>query len=330
MKFLKILTYIIPILILLWILYLNYLPFGYSYKKVLDVGRNDHRSDIVFLEGGGEKQKHNGETFRFIDNIAYIVYKPKVILKNPTLNLTLDGDNLYFHEKPDIDFKWDKKWDNQNILDNFYGVVMNDKAKEKDSFKRDCLYLDGKRRYVLSGSVDEYNKGPFAIYLEWIPEKGERAQQILGKYNWEIFQNEENITFQIGKTEPEGSFFSLSYNIDSSFFNEKHSLLAIYNPGENGYIEMFVDDIFVGREYIGEEIISPTYGERKLTLGWSAHGDGKYPMFQGSICNLNFAYKELESKKTNKLKINIKNKQNIKIPIIGEGNLKKVIFEVKQ
>lgn len=196
-----------------------------------------------------------------------------------------------------------------------------------------CLYLDGQSKLVLPDSADDFEIGPFAFYVEWIPEKMEDNQQIIGHYNWEIHQNKDNVQFFIGRmNEKDGAFYSINHEIDNSFFNQKHHLIAIYNPASNknpnGYMELFIDDIFITRKYFADEIIWTDYS-RDMSIGNTSHSGGKLIYFQGSICQINFVYFRLEPQTVTFWKFPAQG-DHIRIPLWGNGKLDKINIKIKQ
>lgn len=446
--FLTFLSYFIPIAIILLILYVNYLPFGYTDERTIEVGSKNDTSGVFFLEQTpslGSRQTIDGHTFRFVDGVIYAIYKPKVILKDANIEVKVEGENVYFPTPPSLDFLWDYDWKGENFTDfeiiapastyeqflegeeskemdfeddtfailfnwtanqevilangdisliqdatnitlkvenheiiynlpdyflenehtallgfankNLYFFVneefvekkeiVNEKVfedievlngvflknyekeiKERIELKENCVYFDGYTRLVLPQSQDLFEKGPFAIYIEWIPEKVENSQQLMGHHNWEIYQSTNKVTFQIGRTQETESIYSIAHNIDNNFFNQKHTLLAIYNP--DTHIELFIDDVSFGKVFFEEpRTLKPDYAN-DLSLGWSSHNYQNLPKFQGSICNARFSYKELKSKEQKSTKFEIENQQEIKIPIFGKGELKKVSIHVKK
>ena len=122
------------------------------------------------------------------------------------------------------------------------------------------------------------------VFVSWIPEDDNNSfQQIVGHYNWEILQYKDRVRFVVGRmNDNTGPFYSLNYFFTEDFFNKSHSALAIYNPGENGYIELFIDGNFAGRVYIGKDRIYSNYGEKTpLGFGKSEHGVAEY--FKGCV-----------------------------------------------
>lgn len=201
--------------------------------------------------------------------------------------------------------------------------------------KNNCAYFDGKTKLILPDTADQFEKGPFAIYLKWIPEKKEDRQELIGHYNWEIYQNKENVRFQVGRMATStGPFYNLEHELENEYLYKEQSLLAIYNPSNSedkeGYIELFVNNNFAGRQNFKNEFIWNDYNQEKdLSLGWSPHNYRKNPYLKGSICEAKFIYKELEPKKIKSQEF-ISNKEIIKMPIGGNGILKEVKIEIKQ
>jgi hypothetical protein len=150
-----------------------------------------------------------------------------------------------------------------------------------------CMYFDGKSRLELPNSADQFEEGPFTVYVEWKPENStDNFQQIVGHYNWELLQNKESVSFQVGRMDDaQGLFYSVFYPITdpATFFNTKHSALAVYSPSDtNGYIDLFVDNNFVGRSYFATSTIWTNYnGTKNLTFGMSEHGAANY--FSGCL-----------------------------------------------
>lgn len=448
--FLTFLSYFIPIAIILLILYLNYLPFGFSDERTIDVGSKDDTKGVFFLEENqnlGARQTTNRQTFRFVDGVVYAVYKPRVVLKDADIEVRIEGENVYFPTPPSLDFLWDYDWKGDNFTDfeiiapastyeqflegekreerDFEGVnyavlfewmaqeevilaqgdilltqdsksivlkienqeivyelpdyflenehtallgFANDSAyffvngefiekkeleneksfevfnavyiqntkegiKERIELKDGCIYFDGHTRLVLPESQDLFEEGPFAIYVEWIPEKKEDFQQIIGHQNWEIYQNNDNISFQIGRTTKTESYYSTKYLVDEDFFGQKHSLLALYNPSINGdgYIKIFVNSEFAAKIDIEDEEIKTQDAGLDLSLGWSRHSYGQLPHFAGSICNAKFSYKELQPQKQNSITFKTKeHSEEIKIPFWGYGDLKTVKINIEK
>ncbi len=447
-KILKTLAYSIPIGIVLFILYANFLPFGYSDHQIIEVGKDGDTSGRFYLEENSalsSRQKLNDRYFRYLDGIAYVVYNPRVILTDAKVEATIKGEDVYFATQPDLDFEWDYEWDIDNISDfeiegpspdsvyfqfingervstldtsktfamffdwdaslseilaegslsltqdartmtlsfddkeivydipdyflgkahtalvgfngeDIYFFVnkefvgkkphtggfrsikiregafikpYNPEIKETIAEREGCMYFDGETRLILPDSTDRFEEGPFAIYVEWIPEKMEDRQQLIGHFNWEVYQEKDSVRFTIGRTTETESFHRVSYDIDEDFFNKKHSLLAIYNPSKNntkeGYIDLFVNNAFAGRESFGNEIINPNYERSGLRMGNSSHGDA--PKLEGSICNAKFAYTELSPGYSTEIRFTT-SKGKLVLPIAGHGKIEEMEIKV--
>jgi hypothetical protein len=426
------LSYIVPLIIIAVIIYLNWLPFGYSRTFTIDVGTLDDDKGVFYVEGFGTRQMIGNEYFRGLDGVGYAVFKPIVVLKDASYIVSLKGSNVSFVSMPSIDFDWDYefnfsefdviaphtlypqfisgkegtadyskpfaivlKWratlsgtlvkgdfvlrqdtvnmileygnksisyeipefflgDIQEAVLGFTGkelylfingeivgsieasgfdeiihtgkVLEVGNVKEKIEVKDGCAYFDGETRLVLPDSSDRFEEGPFAVYLEWKPEKANDSQQLIGHYNWEIWQDINKIQFRIGRTTESNSFFNIRYNIKEDFFNKTHKLLAIYNPSDKGYIELYVNGLFIGRGHIGNNSLRKDYS-RDLSLGWTPHNYGNSPYFQGTICNVKFAYTELTSENVDTINFT-SSEQEIRIPIVGIGRLDSVKLEI--
>ncbi len=328
-NYILVLAWVLPIGILLTILYLNFLPFGYEKTLTIHAGTEGDDKGEFYLEKNsilGARQSIDGKNFRYLDGLVYAVYKPKAVLQNATIEATVEGKGVSFILPPDLEnVAWDYIWDAQTIARDF-------KTSSTIVIKDDCLYFDGNTRYELPNTADKFEDGPFAVYVEWIPEVATNSQQIVGHFNWEIAQNKDNISFQVGRMDTStGPTFKISYPINESFFNQKHILLAIYNPiGENntdGYAELFVDNIFTGKVIFGDRTILKNYGKSNLGIGWSTRNAHKNLFFKGSIYHIKLISTNLNSQLTNTWNFKFEEK-NIKIPVWGTGELYKIKIKV--
>lgn len=448
--FVKFLAYFVPILLILAVLYVNILPFGYTDVQVINVGHARDTSGRFYLEESdslGPRQMVEGDYFRIVDGIVHAVYNPSVILNNATITATLKGDDVYFLEQPSIDFEWDYDWTAENILDyfeveaphtvynqflseevekvnfnkpfaiyvewtvsesrslisggmslnqdlmhvtlEFFGetiqyklpdysigknfsalvgynqeqvylfvneefvdkkefegkfsniktigkVYQSSEVRENFEVKDGCIYFDGKTRLVFPNSSDMFEVGPFAVYVEWVPEKAEDSQQLIGHWNWEIFQNEKDAQFWIGRVYEGGPAFSKRKEIKNHLEN-KNTLLAIYNPiSDNNlesYIKIYLNGEISGKVNLKNNTIWRDYGRQDLSMGWSGPTWGppeRTPYFQGSICNIKFVYAELKPQKVNSIEF-FSSDSEIIIPIFGEGGrLKEVELKVQR
>jgi len=448
-NFLKTASYLLPVIIVASIFYINFHSFTTDEKLTLDVGNPDD-TDInsefyIAGDGLGPRQEVNGEYFRVIDGSAYAVYKPKNILRDATIEVTWEGEDLIYPEYPNIDeIEWDYEWDADNILDYFEietqlfnyedfldgiptdspdfskpfaiffeweaqeNIVLADgditleqdartitlkseqsiithtiddftigqefnatvgfdgeyiylfvgqeyinaaKAEniqivtkqngksfefEEDKFEKKlktkdgCIYFD-KTRLEFPDSKDMFEEGPWSVYVEWVPEKQENNQQIIGHYNWEMFQNANNVSFRIGDMALGGKIrHSLSYQVDPFFSNQKNSLLGIYKESiiknSPGFITMFVNNRLVGKKYFGTDSLRPDYS-RNLSLGQTFHGGARF--FEGQICSVKFSYTQPTQNYKNSLEINISEDDEITFAL-PSGKLHKLEINVIQ
>ncbi len=548
-NYILIAAWVIPAAVLLTILYLNFLPFGYQKTLTINVGaKNDDKGEfrLEMSPALGARQELDGQTFRYLDGLAYAVYEPKVVLRNATIEAELTASSgVSFILPPDLtDVKWDYDWNAQNIEQYFQAelsekqifekfqntesepiknVIINsnlkgidcsavgkrnglcaqlpyeendeplmvgnyeskrfyqgfsleltwlakksvplltgdisltqnqkemvlkykdqtlkyqlpdyflgekrtaivafdgqnlylttDKnenakavsmviAKEEKSqidgeanssiaskewlgmtlpplrvsrtsavqsflfhpvkpslidTKDDSIVLDGSTRLVMPNTADKFEDGPFTVYAEWTPEKAENGQQIIGHYNWEIWQNENAVYFRVGRmSSSTGPAYSISYNVNEAFFNKPHTLLAVYSPVStatssachsreggnpvvieesicqqpttNGYIELFVDGVFAGREYFANETIYKDYGDNKvdLTIGLSKHGGANY--LQGKI-NIIKIIPTVSASKNSDKKILLTENKSTTLSLYGMGELCKIKIKVKK
>lgn len=294
----RFLGYAIPACFLLYILYINFLPFGYHKAFTINVGSaNDTTVSEFYLEPSQDlsdrKTASDGTTYRELTGMAKAIFKPNAILKNAeiTVETTDPGISLI---PPYLDFdpnsvQWDKSWDFTK------GVPIDLKNDNNKAFYFDnSTYFDGTARLELPNSSDMFENNPFTIYTEWMPtDDSNDGQQIIGHYNWELWQNKDSISFQIGRVNnKDGQFYNIKFPIEKDFFNKKHTAITVYSPSDpNGYIELFVDGKFGGRSYLGPDKIWNDYGNKNILLGKSEHGVAKY--FKGSLYEVKLITKNI-------------------------------------
>lgn len=311
-----VIAYLIPLLILGYVIYLNWLPFGYEKTYILDVGAKgdiDSSKELYLVKNKDLSPIYveDNKTFRYLTGTAELVFNPKVVLRNATIDVSVTGENVFVGSSIDFDKNdWDMFIDFSNGIPEY---LTGDAV-----YNGECAYINWTSRLVFPRTENRFESGPFTVYAEWVPEnKEDNFQEIVGHYNWELLQEKNQVRFLVGRmNNATGPFYSVSYNVDSSFFNKKHSALAIYNPGENGYIELFVDNNFAERKYIGNDVIWNDYGDNfPLSFGKSEHGAGSY--YIG--CLYSFGFKDSISSyfSNNNFKIN-KNKLT---KIFGDGKL---------
>jgi hypothetical protein len=275
-------AYAIPIAFLLYVLYMNFLPFGYNKTFTIEVGGpNDVKVSEFYLELSKNlsesKIAPDGTTYRELNGIAYATFKPIATLKKTEITVSVEDDGI-FVTPPLNNFdtsitNWDYSW-------NFMGETIKNLDGSDFSF-------DGKSKLELPNSNNEFENSPFSIYAEWEPKDNKsNAQQIIGHFNWELWQNKNSVSFQVGRmNNATGTIYSIIYPVDSKFFNKKHSAIAIYNPSENGYIELFIDGNFAGMTHFGTDKIWDGYGNKNLTIGKSNHEIASY--FTGILYKIN-------------------------------------------
>ncbi len=119
---LTLLAYGIPLAFLAYVLYINYLPFGYERTFTIDVGaEGDTDSRKAFYlqpspDLSAPKVAPDGTTYRELNGIAYAVFKPPVVLRDAEITVTVEGDEGVSIIPPVIDFdpdehEWDYVWD---------------------------------------------------------------------------------------------------------------------------------------------------------------------------------------------------------------------------
>ena len=309
----RFLGYAIPISFLLYVLYLNYLPFGYHKTFTINVGSpNDTTPSEFYLEPSKDLSDRmtnpDGSTYRTLNGMATAVFKPKAVLKDAKITVEINGDDGISIIPPHIDFdpnsvKWDHAWDFTKGVPKDLTNINNKACAHENG-----TYFDGAARVEMPKPDSLFENEPFSVYATWTPSDDiDSSQQIVGHFNWEIWQNARSVQFQIGRTNnATGLIYTLKYSINDSFFNKQHSLVAVYAPSDsNGYIELYVDGQFAGRTYIGNNKIWSKYGTNNLSFGWTPHNYEKNPYFKGYLYRVYIASKNiLLENKFKKLNIN--------------------------
>ncbi len=328
--------YVIPFIFLLYLLNINYHPFGYSKTFIINVGnKNDTNVSEFYLEPSKNlsvaKKTQSNIEYRELNGSAFAIFKPHDILNSANIKVSVTGHGVYL-VPPIVKFDlstidWDYSWDfsNTDTLKIFSGNAFNfDNA----------IFFDGNSRLEFLNSVDKFEQGPFSVYIEWKPTDSiGYGQQIIGHFNWELFQNNNSVTFTIGRmSNISGSFYTIKYPIDQNFFNNKHSAIIIYSPSKNGYMEMYIDNNFIGRTYFNTETIWKDYGKDNLSIGWSKNYNyGKNAKFTGFIYLAKIASLNIFEPKSS-IEFKIKDNNKINIPIISNATstINQIILEITQ
>lgn len=297
-------AYALPGAFLLYVLYWNFLPFGYDKTFTITVGApgDTDASREFYLKPSdylGEPQTvpegmpGAGTTYRELLNSTVAVFQPKAVLRNATITASVVGDGVSIIP-PHINFdpttvQWDYDW-------NFSHGIPQGLEGDAGTSEDGSVYFDGTSKLELPNSANKAETTAFTVYASWTPENaGSNFQEIVGHYNWELLQDTTGVRFQIGRmNDGEGPFYSVRYPIDTLFFGTQHTAIAVYNPGTNGYIELYVDGTFAGRTYFGTDTIYKAYnGARNISFGKSDHGVAKY--FSGSIYEIALSSKNILS-----------------------------------
>jgi hypothetical protein len=113
-------AYAIPLAFLLYVLYINFLPFGYHKTFTIQVGGPQDTSGAFHLEPSRNlserKTAPDGTTYREFSGTINAVFDPGVVLKNAKITVSVDGGPGISVIPPQIDFdpskvKWDYSWD---------------------------------------------------------------------------------------------------------------------------------------------------------------------------------------------------------------------------
>ncbi len=314
------------------IYYVNFLPFGLNTHNELIFGKENDTLGVFKLlpssAWGSRDVEQSGTTYRTIEGSAQITYQPKYVLTKSKISLTIEGDDVAAYTdtvpfNPELFNKWQHNWDlSTRIPTEFKG----------NTYLFDgCTYFDGKSIMYYENTKDLFESGTFSLYVEWQPNEVLDYQQIVGHFNWELFQSKNFVIFQVGKMAGTTSttFYSIRAPIDQTFFNKKHKILIQYKPDStNGYIEMFLDDKFVERRNIGSARIDPQYGDNNLTFGWSSHNYQQNPRFKGCLYRVAYS-QDLAITPTKELSYT-SNTPEALFNIVGKGKIYKASITVEK
>jgi hypothetical protein len=333
--FIRFLAWTLPILFILTVLYLNFLPFGFHKDYSITIGADgsvvSSSSQIYLQDMKGKMITNLSDVYTY--GQVNVIVKPKAVLRNATVNISIinsNSSNVYL-AKTNFSVEnnnWDYFWDfTKGIPSPLTGTAKYDKEKG-------CVYFNGSLNQTLSypNSSDMFEDGSFVVYAKWRPEDAQgKAQQIIGHYNWELWQNNDSLRFMIGRLDNKtGSMPSISFPVNESFFDETHEAIAVYksDKGGFGYMEFYVDNQFVGRKTISNSSIWAEYnGNKDLNMGWSPHNYGNNSYFTGCIYSGRFDYENISHLTV--YSFDSSNK-TIQIPVLGNGMPQEIKLTVDQ
>jgi hypothetical protein len=302
--FIIFLAFFIPLLILGYFLYINYLPLGYDKTFYLSInnGLVDAPSELSLVD---LRNKSINDLSKIkTPALVNLVLKPRVRLNDAELDLETIGGSYIGYKNMDFleeDYNWAYFWDFN------FDIPFSLSGSANYSFNEACAYFNSARNETLylnnSGNLFESDNSSLLIFLDWMPlEAKNGSEQLIGHYNWEIWQNANSVEFRVGRMEnANGSAYSIKQAIDSSFFGQGHRLLAYYYPDKingSGYIELWLDDNLVGRKEIGNETLYKDYGNKDLSFGWTSHNYNMNPYYEGCIYAAGISFEEIEHEKT--------------------------------
>lgn len=336
----RFMAYFLPLCLFIWVLWWNYSPLGYNKTYTIDVGSENDTKGRFYLEPSkdlGERQTaEDGITFRTLNGVVYAVFKPEAVLRDARLIFEIKGGDAFMMPLTISDdyskYKWEYNWD-------FAKGSLPEGLKGNANFTTGeaCASFNGiDQKLELPESKDLFENEAFTVYAKWRPDNSaSSSQQIVGHYNWGLWQNKDNVEFRVGRmNNKDGKFYSIKAPIleenPEDFFGQTHTALAIYNPDSNGgYIDLYMDEQYAGRTYFGGERIWEDYnGNRNLSIGKSDHGTANY--FDGCIYETNIN-NGLEIKENKKVSFRVSGFEDVKIPVVSNSiiNLENIIIYVK-
>ena len=334
--FIRFLAWTLPILFILGVLYFNFMPFGFHNTYTLTIGEDgkvtSSSSQIHLEDLKGKVITSLSDVYNYTQ--VNVVVKPKAVLRNAIVNISIvnsNQSNVYL-AKTNFDVsenKWDYLW-------NFTkGVPSSLNGTAKYNKDLGCIYFNSSKNETLNypNSSNMFENGSFVAYAKWNPQDAfGKAQQIIGHFNWELWQNNNSVSLMIGRLDNKtGSMPSISYIINqTTFFNQVHNALAIYKADKNnskGYMELWVDGTFAGRKTIANQTIWQDYGSNELSFGWSPHNYGNNSYYAGCIYQAGFDYSTINYLAKDSF---TSSNKTIQIPLLGSGKPQEIELIVKQ
>ncbi|MEK6855567.1 MAG: hypothetical protein AABX66_00235 [Nanoarchaeota archaeon] len=327
----RVLAFVIPILIILFFVYINYTPFGYSSSYEINISEN---GNVVSSSNNAYLTDLKGNKINNLSNVydygaINLVVNAKVVLKDASINVSIEGNDSYFTEYLPYDFsKGDYFWNFSKRIP----FPLNGTAKYDSENKFICFNASNNETLNYPNSSEMFEEGSFVIYAKWKPENPIGInQQIIGHYNWELWQSNNSVKFMVGRLDNKtGTIPSIAYPINSTFFGEAHNAIAVYNTENDskGYIELWVDGEFAGRKGIGDERIWRNYNlDRNLSFGWSPHNYENNSYYAGCVYEAGFDYGLLKYKQNISF---ISSGDEVKIKIIGKNNPNRIKISISQ
>lgn len=275
----------IGVFLVLHVIWWSYLPLGFEQEYSL-------------VEDGSRFSISSGDEINGLVTVKF----DTLFDQDYILNVSVIGDEIYLMPQY-IDINttnWQYNWIFNNSIPDEFKIEYKNEFNISDIEFNNCgMVFDSNTRLTLPNSTNRFEDGPFKVFVEWTPYSFINRQQLVGHFNWEIYQNSDSVSFHVGRMddgddETTGGFYDIEYFIeDDTFFNSTNTLMAVYNPSDNGYIELFVNYEFVGREYFGNQTIRKDYGRRGLSIGHTYHG-GDPPYLNGCLNNIAFDYNFFE------------------------------------
>jgi len=271
-------VYGIPLLVIGYVIYMNWLPFGFEKTYNIDVGTigDTNTNKDIYLEKNSYMsdplEDKYGESYREVNGPILLVISPKEVLKNSEIEIEIDGEDTYI--VPQIENMNNTYWEEELNIDFSKGIPNFLEGNAEYDSKKGCVYFNGESRLTYPNTKDKFEDGPLTMYISWIPENNNKNfQEIMGHYNWEIYQNKDSISFRIGKMiGDKKDFIILDYPIkDDDFYKKTNNALIIYNPDKK-YISIFLEHDSVAMKSINGKIDNNYNRDTDLSWGLSLHG----------------------------------------------------------
>lgn len=323
---------LIPVLILAYVLFTNHAPVRGEYMiNVGALGDNDSTKEfyLKMTPNLGPAIEYENRKYRELNGTTYAVFNPTKSIIDRKVTVSIAGNYVFIVPQTidfvHTDYAWDLKADFSNEIGKDWKSQNNNIVKHQSNCG--AYFEEGKKLY-LPNTAESYENNALTVYAEWTPKKSnESYQQVIGHFNWELLQNTDSVQFTVGKmNNSTGPFHTILYKLGKDFFGKKHSALAIYNPSNNGYIELYIDEKFVERLKIGKDKIWAGYNNQaNLSIGKSDHSVATY--YKGCIERVLIMNKALNLANTSIVIENVSS--NITIPIFGNGEIYSINLTIK-
>ncbi|MCD5381817.1 MAG: hypothetical protein LR017_00695 [Candidatus Pacebacteria bacterium] len=287
-----------PIIFLLYTLYINYLPFGYSRTIVLDIGKrhDTNGARILSLEptrdlGDMATLENATSTYRPLHGITHLIFNPGVILEQATTSVTIQGDNVrLLRSVAALDIS-NTDW--QYYYDFTQNKPLATQGLAGTAFLFEgCLFFNQDATLHLPNITHDLRKDRLAFAVTWKPVNDTlRYQRIIGGTYWDLFQHNHSVRLEVRSPRNIFEKTIIDYPIAEDFFHHKHTAKVVLDFSHSiPFIEMVVDDTLpISQSVPVRDYTAFTQPMEEHGLAAGIQYDTNNRRFNGCLYNLAFS-----------------------------------------